>query len=338
MATVEARVSTPASPVRIESRFPFEAYLKRLRSPNSRITMTRSLELVAGVLTDAPEKKGRKVAHPNSVDWSGIRHADALAVQDYLATCGRYSNSTINLAMSGLRGCMKAAWRLGMVTAEEMARTNDIPALPAGEGNANDDANMSGRRLEPGEVDAIIYHLERDRSPHGIRDFALFALMFLSAARRAEVVALTLDDLDLRAPSVTIRHGKGGRNRTVYLHHDIRRPMRRWLALRGDAPGALMVPLGRSGRLPSTLRPMTTQAVYGACQRWQRVADIDPFSPHDIRRTWVTAALESGIDTHLVQRQAGHSSPMTTAKYDRRDARAQKKAVGRLGLRQAEVN
>ena len=333
MALPEVRAGTPA-PAEIRSALPFESYVMQLRSANSRDTMRRSLEIVAGVLVDAPVQGGRKVADPNAVPWSRIGYQDVLACQSYLAECGRYSASTVNLFMAGLRGVLKQCWRLGLVDSDTMMRAVDVPSLPAQAGNQDDDATMAGRRLEPGEIEGVAEALSKDKSPHGIRDGALFAVMYLSAARRAEVAGLMIDDLDLRAPSITVRHGKGGRSRTCYMHHDVRKPIRRWLAFRGHGAGPLLLPLGRAGQLPDPFRPMTVQSIFGACRRWARLAGIDDFSPHDLRRSWCTAALEAGADTHVVQRQMGHSSPTTTSRYDRRDARAQKKAVRLVGLHQ----
>ena len=50
---------------------------------------------------------------------------------------------------------------------------------------------------------------------------------------------------------------------------------------------------------------------------WKQVA-IAACTPHDLRRSFVSSALESGADLAMVQALAGHASPVTTARYDRR--------------------
>ncbi len=181
----------------------------------------------------------------------------------------------------------------------------------------------AGRSLLPRELQRLFETC--DDTPRGRRDVAILTVM-RAGLRRSELVALDLDDYDGDRETVTVRHGKGNKDRLVALNTGAAPALAAWLSIRGSEPGPLFYPADGRGR-PLVARRMTAQAAYDVCRSRAAQAGIKSFSPHDLRRTFVSDMLDAGADIVSVQKLAGHASPSTTARYDRRDEESLREAA-----------
>jgi integrase len=150
----------------------------------------------------------------------------------------------------------------------------------------------------------------------------------MAGLRRSEVVNLDVSDFDPRTGGLTIRRGKGMKDRMTYLPSGATAAVLDWLELRGDEPGPLLYPVDKAGRI--THRCLTDQAVMFVLQTLAKLAGVAAFSPHDFRRTFITQLLDTGADVITVSRLAGHADPATTAKYDMRGEEVKRQAVAKL--------
>lgn len=72
---------------------------------------------------------------------------------------------------------------------------------------------------------------------------------------------------------------------------------------------------------------MTDSALKKALERRRRETSVGTFTPHDLRRSWISHLLERGGDIATVQKLAGHASVTTTARYDRRGDHVKKRTA-----------
>jgi integrase len=96
-----------------------------------------------------------------------------------------------------------------------------------------------------------------------------------------------------------------------------------WLAERGDGPGPLFCPVNKAGKIE--VRRMTAQAVWNLLQKRATEGGVRAFSPHDLRRMFVSDLLDASADIATVAKMAGHANVQTTARYDRRPEDAKRR-------------
>jgi len=278
---------------------PAAVYLARLGA-GSRRTMRSALDTIAGIVSGG-------AADATQLDWGALRYQHTAAVRAILAD--RYAPATTNRMLAALRGVLREAWRLGYLDAETYQRSADLAPI-------REETLPRGRALGAGEIAALMAACETDPGLGGIRDGAMLALMYGAGLRRSEVVGLDLADLDVATGALTVRQGKGHKDRIVYATNGTHDALLDWLTVRGEGAGPLFLPVNKGGRVGD--RRLTGQAVFYIVGRRAAQAGVARFSPHDLRRTTISHLLDAGADIVTVQRLAGHASVTTTARYDRR--------------------
>ena len=63
-------------------------------------------------------------------------------------------------------------------------------------------------------------------------------------------------------------------------------------------------------------KPLSTRMAWNIVRRWAEFTGIPKISPHDLRRTAITKALDQGLSYRQVQMMSGHRDPKTVMRYD----------------------
>ena len=269
---------------------PARVYLASL-APGSRRTMASSLDTIARILIPSPP------GNYDIVPWHQLTYPYTQAIRAELGA--RYSPATANKMMSALKGTLKAAWRLGQMDSDTFQRASDLRAFRS-------KPLPRGRALPPAEIRALFESCGSDpRRACGTRDAALLGVLYGGGLRRSEASGLDVEDFREEAGEVVVRRGKGGVDRVVPLPRGACVALQEWLDVRGEEPGALFWRTTKGGKLVADR--LTPDGVLAVCRGRAKKAGIPRFSPHDLRRSFVSDLLEAGADVIAVQRVAGHA-------------------------------
>ena len=194
-----------------------------------------------------------------------------------------------------------------------------------------------GRKLpvEPltdAEAEALLGVCSK-RAPSGVRNRALLAVMGWSGLRVSEALALELRDVDLKAGTIRVRHGKGDKQRMVGLGAmacglvELWKVKRKNMGIRRAAPLFCQIDQRSRGKQidPSYVRHLL--------KRLGKRADIEKrVHPHGLRHSFASRHADAGTSVHLIQELLGHTSLATTSRYvSSLNPRAAIDAVHKLG-------
>jgi integrase/recombinase XerD len=311
-------------------------YISSLPAETGRRTQAQALRVIAQVLG----------ADLDRLNWGALRYQHTVAIRAKIARA--YSPATANKMLSALRQTLKQAWLLGQMTAEEYNRAIQLEPVTG-------ETLPTGRELSTGEILALMTTCQKDTNQNaGTRDAAIIGLMYTAGLRRDEVVRLSVENYDPETGKL-LWTGKRNKERTAYVTNGAADALNDWLTIRGTQPGSLFVEVNKGGKVliereSMIVKPcrkirgvevpnkkagmtiyrggaMTSQAIYNMLSKRAQEAGIQNFSPHDVRRTFISHLLDAGADIATVSKMAGHANIQTTARYDRRPEEAKHKAA-----------
>jgi site-specific recombinase XerD len=196
----------------------------------------------------------------------------------------------------------------------------------------------SGRALSSKEVRHLLSGPDREKA-EGARDYALMLVMLRLSMRVAEACSL-------RASSIKWSHGrwtlrckvKGGREEVWPLPKDVKQAIDDYLkldaqrraTLHSDEDAFLFQPHSNYRTLQFD-KALSTRMVQKIVAKWGSFTGVGDVSPHDLRRTAITRALEMGQTYRQVQMMTKHRDPKTVMRYDHGRENLDQNAVNFLG-------
>ncbi len=277
----------------------FEAYISGL-APSGRRGIISVLNRSASIL-----KRG---VDADNYPWEQLNFAAVAKVRAALLDDG-YAVSSVNMALSALRGVAQTAFNMNFMNAEALARIRSVKRVSG-------DIQRKGRALDKQEIRALVQAAKQHPQPvRRCRDTAIVLTLCGTGLRAGELVKLERRDYD--NDILTVRQGKGRKYREIHVADAVDKAIRAWLKVSANgADSALFKRIQRNGKAAN--QALTTTGLTGILMELQHTSGIVRFTPHDMRRTFITRLLEQGVDINTVRQLAGHSDISTTTRYDYR--------------------
>jgi len=196
--------------------------------------------------------------------------------------------------------------------------------------------------LTPDEVQAVLHEME---GPNGL----VARLLYGAGLRLSEALCLRVKDLDFGYEQITVRQGKGKKDRCTMLPASLKTPLRRqlrksrtvWEEDQNAGYGTASMPTALERKYPNAADEWGWQYVFPSQSRSEdpRGGDIKRHhrspsavqkavkraveetgltksaSPHTLRHSFATHLLEEGTDIRTVQDLLGHQDLRTTQVY-----------------------
>ena len=253
------------------------------------------LHQFAGFLTRASGGK--------EVELERIDHRTIRSYLGYLLESG-LSKKSIARKLAAIRSFFSFLVRLEILSLNP-ARTIATPKLEKRLPSFLDERSMAELMEIPDRSNVM-----------GLRDWAILELLYSTGMRLAELVQLSLGDIDFGNEAVKI-HGKGGKQRIVPLGRKAHHALTEYLKKREElfsnkttSEDRKAVFLTVHGRriYPKAVHLLVSSAI-------RRVSEVEQKSPHVIRHTFATHLLDRGADLRAVKELLGHESLSTTQIY-----------------------
>lgn len=162
--------------------------------------------------------------------------------------------------------------------------------------------NKLPKYLREDEIRKLLNSPTREK----IRDRLILRILYKCGLRVSELTKLRIQDIDFTECLITVRGGKGGKDRVVPIDPDTLTLIEFYKE--GAEEGVLI--LSERGT------PISTRQVERLVKDYARKSGIKKnVYPHMLRHTFAVHCLKAGMNLRSVQKMLGHSSLTTTQIY-----------------------
>ena len=176
------------------------------------------------------------------------------------------------------------------------------------------------------EVDDLLA-VHNEKTDKGLRDKAIFELMYSSGLRVSEICSLKIDDIFFEGKYLKIC-GKGKRERIVPINDRALDILQRYI----QTSRVIMVKGKKTSELFLNFRgdKISRVGIWKIVKEAMKKSKIEKnIYPHTLRHSFATHLIQHGADLRAVQRMLGHSDITTTEIYTHVDSSHLKKQIAK---------
>ena len=235
-----------------------------------------------------------------------------------------YAPSTINLRLAAVRRLAYEASDCGLLS----------PDLAAGIRRVKG-AKRLGVRIGnwlTAEQSKRLLAVHSGKQLRDLRNHAVIAMLLGCGLRRAELVAIRIDDFELREEHWVLADlvGKGRHMRTIPVPSWVKSVFDAWTDAAKLQDGMLFRAISKTGRVQG--QGFTAKVIWSIVREAAMSCGIGIIAPHDLRRTCARLCHQAGGELEQIQFLLGHVSIQTTERYLGCKQRIQNAVNDRIGI------
>jgi site-specific recombinase XerD len=144
------------------------------------------------------------------------------------------------------------------------------------------------------------------------RDYAILLTFLKSGIRESELAALEIDDIDFAHDELTVREGKGKKERSIPLMPELKRALQRYMGDRDRQANIVDVETLFLARNGTSLNPSSIRKLV---RKYYKMAGVKKSGVHTLRHTFSAHNVNNGMSIADLQKVLGHKKKETTLKY-----------------------
>jgi site-specific recombinase XerD len=168
-----------------------------------------------------------------------------------------------------------------------------------------------------------------------LRNHAVLAMLLGCGLRRAELVAVKIEDFEVREEHWVLADliGKGRHMRTIPVPDWVKQAVEAWTAAAELSSGSLFRAIGKTGKVQGY--GFTAKVIWSIVRDASMNCGVGVIAPHDLRRTCARLCHQAGGELEQIQFLLGHVSVQTTERYLGCKQRLRNAVNDRIGLETA---